>query len=394
MDYPHPLETLKADGTLDLADAYAVGIGEWDKVAVRYAYGQLPPGADAAAARQAILADAATRDLRFLSDQDAPYHPRADRWANGTDPAAELRRIMRVRRAALDRFGETTITRGTPLALLEEALVPLFLHHRYQVDAAASALGGQYYGYALRGDGEPLRRPVPAAEQQAALEALSATLASSELVVPSRVLDALAPRPTGYEMHRELFPRYTGLPFDPVTPGLTAADVTLTAVLDPARAARLVSQAAYDATLPSFGDVLDRLTIAIFEDRQTGAYAAEVNRAVARAFVDRLMTLAGDAPMPQVRAIATSRLRRIAARLKVVVAPGDAQAAHGQLLQNDIARFLARPYPQAKPGTPPTVPPGAPIGASWGSVEGDWCAASPAGASAPFFPPLIRRGAP
>ena len=140
--------------------------------------------------------------------------------------------------------------------------------------------------------------------------------------------------------------------------------------------------------------MLDRLTTAIFEDRPAGAYAAEVNRAVARAFVDRLMTLAGDAPMPQVRAIATSRLRRIAARLKAVVAPGDAQAAHGQLLQADIARFLARPYPQAKPGTPPAVPPGAPIGAAaWGSVD-EWCAASPAGASAPFFPPLISRGAP
>ena len=110
MDYPHPLETLDADGTIDLADAYAVGIGEWDKIAVRYVYGQPAPGADAAAARQAILAEAATRDLRFLSDQDPPYHPRADRWANGTDPAAELRRIMKVRRAALDRFGDATIT--------------------------------------------------------------------------------------------------------------------------------------------------------------------------------------------------------------------------------------------------------------------------------------------
>ena len=150
---------------------------------------------------------------------------------------------------------------------MEEALVPVFLHHRYQVDAAASALGGQYYGYALRGDGDPPHRPVPAAEQKAALDALAATLASAELVVPPRVLAALAPRPSGYDMHRELFPRYTGLPFDPVTPGLTAADVTLTAVLDPSRAARLVSQAAYDATLPSFGDVLDRLTIAIFDDR-------------------------------------------------------------------------------------------------------------------------------
>ncbi|MEO5819908.1 MAG: zinc-dependent metalloprotease [Vicinamibacteraceae bacterium] len=396
MDYPHPLETLNADGTIDLRDAYAVGIGEWDTVAVRYVYGTTAAGANATDARQAILKDAAARDLRFLSDQDPPYHPRVDRWANGTDPAAELRRIMRVRRSALDRFGEATITRGTPLALLEEALVPLFLHHRYQVDAAASALGGQYYGYALRGDGETPRRPVPAAEQKAALDALAATLSSSELVVPRPILEALAPRPSGYEMHRELFPRYTGLLFDPLTPGLTAADVTLTAVLDPARAARLVSQAAYDPTLPSFGDVVDRLVTAVFQDRAASAYAAEVNRVVARALVDRLMTLAGDAPMPQVRAIATSRLGRIAARLKATPAVGDAQAAHGALIQADITRFLARPHPPAKPGTPTTVPPGAPIGAAsvtgagtaWGTNDDAWCSRQPAGET-PFFPPLM-----
>jgi hypothetical protein len=385
MDYPHPLETLKADGTIDLTDAYAVGIGEWDKVAVRYLYGE---------GSTAILDEAASRDLRFLSDQDPPYHPRADRWANGTDPAAELRRMMRVRRAALDRFGETSIPKGTPLALIEETLVPLFLHHRYQVDAAASALGGRYYTYTLRGDGQPPSRPVPAAEQKAALEALAATLAPAELIVPKRVLDVLPPRPDDYGMHRELFPRYTGLPFDPVTPGLAAADVTLTAVLDPARAARLVSQSAYDATLPSFGDVVDRLIAAILDERPAGAYAAEVHRAVSRALVERLITLAGDAPMPQVRAIATSRLRRIAARLKAAPPTvGDAQAAHGQLIQADIARFLERPYPQAKPATPATVPPGAPIGgvgSAWGATDDAWCGLSPARERAPFFAPLVH----
>jgi hypothetical protein len=380
MDYPHPLETLKADGTIDLTDAYAVGIGEWDKAAVRYLYGD---------GSTAILDDAATRDLRFLSDQDPPYHPRVDQWANGTDPAAELRRIMRVRRAALDRFGEAAIPKGTPLALIEETLVPLFLHHRYQVDAAASALGGQYYTYTLRGDGQPPRRPVPAAEQNAALDALAVTLASAELVVPQRVLDALPPRPGAYGMHRELFPRYTGLPFDPVTPGLAAADVTLTAVLDPARAARLVSQSAYDATLPSFGDVVDRLITAVLDERPAGAYRAEVNRAVAGALVERLIALAGDAPMPQVRAIATSRLRRIAARLKAAPATSDAQVAHAQLVQADIARFLTRPYPQAKPAAAPTVPPGAPIGSVWGSADERWCGLTPGRDRAPFFAPLI-----
>jgi hypothetical protein len=172
---------------------------KWDKVAVRYVYGQPAPGTDGSAARQAILADAATHDLRFLSDQDPPYHPRADRWANGTDPAAELRRIMKVRRSALDRFGETTITRGTPLALMEEALVPVFLHHRYQVDAAASALGGQYYGYVLRGDGYPAPRPVPAAEQAALRQLGHARGAGRAAARPRRAGAAVR-----YDMHREL----------------------------------------------------------------------------------------------------------------------------------------------------------------------------------------------
>ena len=67
-------------------------------------------------------------------------HPRVHVWANGTDPAQELERMLQVRRVALDRFGESAIPAGRPLATLEEALVPLYLHHRYQVDAAASAL--------------------------------------------------------------------------------------------------------------------------------------------------------------------------------------------------------------------------------------------------------------
>ena len=241
MDYPHPLVTLKADGTIDLSDAYAVGIGEWDKVAVRYGYGESAPGH-----RRRRGAEGHPRRGRgrgpALPHRSGPAVPPARR------PLGQRHRPGR--RAAPDDAGAARRARiasarqpsqrDAPLALIEEALVPLFLHHRYQVEAAASALGGQHYIYALRGDGEPARRPVPAAEQKAALDALAATLTSSELVVPPRVLALLAPRPAGFDMHRELFPRYTGLPFDPVTPGLTAADVTLTAVLDPARAARLI----------------------------------------------------------------------------------------------------------------------------------------------------------
>ena len=49
MDYPHPLEELKADGTIDLSKAYATHIGDWDKVTINYGYREFPKStADAA----------------------------------------------------------------------------------------------------------------------------------------------------------------------------------------------------------------------------------------------------------------------------------------------------------------------------------------------------------
>ena len=379
LDYPHPLVTLRPDGTIDLSDAYAVGIGEWDKVAVRYTYGHFAPGTNAAAARKAILVEAAKKDLRYLSNQDTDYNPRVDQWSNGTDPAAELKRMMKVRRAALDRFGETAIRKGWPMALMEETLVPLFLHHRYQVEAAASALGGHHYVYAMRGDGEVPTRPVPVAEQRAALEALAATLQPSDLVVPEPVLKVMAPRPSGYQRHRELFPRYTGLPFDPITPGLVAADLTITFVLQPERAARLVAQEALDPSLPGLGTVIDRLVAAAFDAKPATPYEAEVNRAVRRALVDRLMVLGGQAPMPQVRAIASARLRALQTRMQ-----GGVANAHAQLVAADIKRFLERPMEPVRPVPPPQVPPGAPIG----SLDEDWCGLTSPARSA-FYPPLV-----
>ena len=45
MDYPAPWVEIK-NGKLDLSNAYATGIGEFDKFAVKYAYAQFAPGAE------------------------------------------------------------------------------------------------------------------------------------------------------------------------------------------------------------------------------------------------------------------------------------------------------------------------------------------------------------
>ena len=371
MDYPHPVARLTADGRIDLSDAYAVGIGEWDKMAVRYGYADFPDGTDEDAALEAILDEAESRGLRFLSDQDArptgSAHPEAHLWDNGTDAAAELRRMMAVRRAALDRFGERAIRADRPLATLEETLVPLYLHHRYQVEAAVKALGGKYYTYAARGDGQvPLRR-VPAEEQRQALDALLETLAPSALALPRPLIELIPPRPYGWPAHRELFDRYTGLTFDPIAPAGVAAEMTIGLLLQPERAARLVEQAALAPGMPDLSEVLDRLDRATFGASPADPYHAEIGRLVQDAYVRGLVSLAASAPMPQVRALAELKLRTLRDRLAAPAGgASDASRAHALRLAADIGRWLDRP---AEPWTAPDplpAPPGAPIGSGGG----------------------------
>ncbi|MGE5361228.1 MAG: zinc-dependent metalloprotease [Bacteroidales bacterium] len=362
MDYPQPLATLRPDGALDLSHAYGVGIGDWDKVAITWGYSQFPRGADEARALDGILRDAWDKDLRFLTNQDIDYTPRADQWSNGVDVAAELQRVMEVRRAVLKRFGESVVRNGQPLALIEEPLVPIYLYHRYQVEAAASALGGLDYFYALRG-GLGADKPwgfTPAVRQRAALDALMRTLAPSELAVPDPILRLLGPRPDGYGLHRELFPRNTGLPFDAITPAVVASDLTVSFLLRPDRAARLVNQHALDPTLPGVGDVIDRLVATAFDTAAVSPYEAEVRRATARVVVERLIALASSAPMAEVRAIASDRLDGVRERLKAVKDGDDRPMA--KLLVADITRFLDRPAEPYKQPPLPTTPPGAPIG--------------------------------
>jgi hypothetical protein len=373
MDYPHPQEKLLEDGSIDLSQAYPAHIGEWDKVAIDYGYRQLPRGDETAALSQ-ILDEAWAKDLRYFTNQDLGIRPRVDQWSNGVNQADELNRIMKIRRAALNRLGEHTIRNGAPMATIEEPLVPIFMYHRYSVESAASSIAGQDYIYAMRGDGRTPLKWEPAADQRKALEALANTLKPAELTVPKQVLDAITARPPGFGRHRELFPRTTGDAFDPLSPATVAADVTIGFVLQLDRAARMVAQHAEDPALPSLEEVIDRLTKATFDAQAASPYEAEVRRAEERVLVDRVMWLATGAPNPQVRAVATLKLSKLAARLKSEATSSEAEQAQRSLLAADIKRFLDRPADPARPMPAPDAPPGAPIGGDPGL---DWLAPAP-----------------
>jgi len=155
MDYPPPAVDLDANGEISLDKAYANGIGEWDKLSITWGYQDFPPGTDEKKALDKLLSDGYKKGLQFISDRDARapggLHPNAHLWDNGKNPVEELNHVMKVRNKALSKFGENNIRPGTPMAFLEDALVPVYLFHRYQVEAVTKLVGGMDYRYSLRG---------------------------------------------------------------------------------------------------------------------------------------------------------------------------------------------------------------------------------------------------
>src|SRR5579864_1406468 len=263
MDYPPPLVTLSVAGAVDLSNAYATGIGDWDKIAIAYGYQDFPAGSDEANQLQAILRRATERGFLFISDSDARpeggVHPSAHLWDSGVNAVDELNRIMKVRAKVLERFSANNIREGAPMSTLEDVLVPVYFVHRYQTEAASKVLGGLFYTYAVRGDGQKVTERIPGAEQRRALDALLSTIRPDVLTLPENILALIPPRAMGYPRTRENFPHRTGLTFDPVAAAESAANLTAGLILHPERAARLVEYHAEDASLPGLDEVIDRL---------------------------------------------------------------------------------------------------------------------------------------
>jgi hypothetical protein len=365
MDYPSPYVKI-TDGKLDLSEAYTKGIGSYDKWVIRYAYAQFAPGASEEQELDRIVREAPL----FITDPESrpvsAAHPDASVWDAPGNNVAMLRHEIEVRRIALSQFGLRNIPMGTPLAQLEEMLVPLFLHHRYQLEAAAKSIGGLDYRYSVKEEGglvpTPTRRIVPAAAQRDALTAVLSTLDPSFLEIPPRILALIPPRGNvDVTSNTELFEHRTTPAFDPVSAAMASADITLAALLDARRAARLAQFHAEDAANPDFNEVVNDVIAAV--TRRKNGYRGSITRAMARLAATRLMNLAANADADsQVRAEASEGLRRLSAKLSDAGIRDEAELAHRHAMHDDIERFLVRPdQPRTQPKLP-EVPPGPPIG--------------------------------
>ena len=358
MDYPHPKVDI-INGELSLEDAYDDGIGEWDKRTIIYGYQDFPDGVDETYELSKILEETTSQGLLYISDNDARptggAHPYAHLWEYGEDPTTQLSHILEVRDIALRNFGETVIPLGTPMTYLEDVLVPIYLFHRYQLEATVKLIGGYEYSYNLRGDNQSSPQILDDKMQRTALQEMMKAIDPVHLALPESVLDLIPPRPAGIPSSREQFRGNTGPSLDALSMAQTAAGAAIGLLLHPQRANRLVEFNARENTL-GLDEVIEKLLEHTWEQPAYAGYQGAIADVVNFVVVTHLIRLhASSQANPLTKAKVYVQLENL---MDTLEEREDTMAKQASVM---IDSYLDDPSEFTIPSSLP-APPGSPIG--------------------------------
>ena len=357
MDYPHPL--IKLNGSkVDLSDAYDDKIGAWDKRTITYGYAEFDVDTNTDEALNQILKETKQMGLLYMSDQDARpmggAHPKAHLWDNGNDPIEELKRMEELRTFSLNNFGTNTLASGTPYSEAEKVLVPVYLMHRYQIEAVSKIIGGVDYNYAVKGFDEPINQPVSEPVQNAAMQELLNTLTPDNLAIPKDALDILVPAAKGYGRNRESFDSHNSMVFDPLNSAEALSNFVLTLMLHPERLSRINQQ---DVSLNDYLEAIESRLFNYLADEND--YKNHLAMIPQKLYVIHLIKLVRNTEIDkQVSAMARFRL------MDLLFERNNSNKdwrAHNRYLRNIVKSLEEQPELVKLPGIA-DMPPGSPIG--------------------------------
>ncbi len=345
MDYPFPLITVNANGTLDLSKAWRPFAGGWDSLAVRYGYTWYPDAASEAKGLDAIVAEGIRRNLRFVGDQHADAAgsiPEVTRWVEGKTSFDAVERTTAVRRIGIEKFNETAIKPGEPLYLLNMRFAHVYLHHRYSLEGLVKNVGGMDFRYAYRGDGQPPTTIIPAAQQRRALTMALDALEPAALAVPERVQALMVPLPPGGDPQFMWMETAAGTAFDEISLAGGLATEVIEGLMHRERLARVVLFRARDAQNPSLDEVLQTIV-----DRTWGAAVSDdphvqsLRRTVQRVVLNTLLDRAGDKDaLPDVRQVSELHLQQLGERIAAMSGGSPADRALRAAAKREIDRYF------------------------------------------------------
>lgn len=363
MDYPHPNLSLK-QGKIDYSKAYEIGIGEWDKVSVAYAYSDFPQGTDETKALNQILEKSTEAGHRFISDRDARpiggAHPTAHLWDNGSNAYEELSNLMEIREVALKTLSLDHLREGEPYSTLEDRMVPMYLLHRYQVEAVVKLIGGVDYDYAVKGPINYKTKVVDATTQRNALKAYSNVLMPGALKIPDHLRSLLPPRSFSNPRTRENFLSQSGVAFDYLGIAHSLSDALLGMILHPERANRLVTQYGFDSNQLGLKETLSTLVKAHFKVRYRNGHEQQLNDIVKANLLKHFMYLGQH---PEANAIVKALVHQELVRLDQWLA-GQSDFGFSEVYRMEIDNYFDDPEDFVPP-VAKRLPDGSPIGSSF-----------------------------
>jgi hypothetical protein len=371
MDYPAPRVRISGD-SLDLSDAYARGVGAWDRHAVSWLYGETPPGADEKSWLDQIARDGQKQGLRFVSDEDSrpqgSAHPLGALWDDGEDSVDELRHVLQVRKIALSHFGLNSIAAGQPTHDLTRAIVPIYLFHRYEVDAVGKRIGGVDFRYPVAGDQHEAAVPLAPTQQRRALQALLDTLDPALLDLPDALLNLLSAGQSGAadkQVTIEAFDSASGRLFDLDSAVTAAADLTLTNLLHNERLNRLTELHRRNSDYPGVSEVTEAILAKSFPPSPAGGRLAQIQQLIQARVLAHLASAAADPPLAtSAAAIIDQKLRALGQSLKKDAGKDPDRAAQDSYFSSLLLdpRGDGLKTLQAGLRATPAPPPGEPIG--------------------------------
>ena len=359
MDYPHPKIDL-VDGEISIADAYSENIGDWDKVSVQYAYRDFPNTKNENNELDKIINEAQKNGLYFLSDSDSRPVGSANAfshlWDNGELPYKELNKLLKVRDLALKNIDLDNLVEGEPYDRIEDILVPIYMLHRYQIEAAAKAIGGVDYLYFVKNNDNDKIKFVDSKLQRKSLESLLSVLKPKNLVLPNNLIDILSPRSFRNPRTRENFVSNTGVTFDYINTSSSLINHTLTFLLNSERINRINQQIIFGDDILTLENYLAEISKSIFDNKKLNTYEESVNKNTSSLYLDHLFMSFNNS-----RTNDLSKSIILASIMDTMNNLSNNLNNYNRFLINKIDGFLSNPD-QYKPIEKTKIPDGSPIG--------------------------------
>ena len=358
MDYPHPKIDL-IDGKINLDNAYDKNIGEWDKVSVAYAYSDFPSELNELNELNNIIENASKKGLGFISDSDSrpigSAHPFSHLWDNGDLPYKELNKLLNVRQIALNTIGLNHLNNNEPYSKIEDILVPIYLLHRYQIEATAKAIGGLKYEYFVKNNKKEKIEFVDNNLQIRSLESLINVINPKNLTLPNDLINIITPRSFRNNRTRENFVSNTGVAFDYISASSSILNHTFNLLFNYQRINRIVQQNMLNNNLMSLDKYFDTIINSIFNFNSSNKYQNELNKNSKSILLDYIFNLYNQSSLyDNGRSIVLSKLNDIKIDL-------NSKNSFDSLLIKRINDFLNNPEEYIIPLNY-TIPDGSPIG--------------------------------